>query len=288
MNKDLNGDTYTIAGENLGALDVHAIPYLLEALDNPDAIVRAEVVARLGRIKDKVAQTELQRRLFHDVDYRVQTEAAIALGAIGDTDVVPILAERLAQLPIPSSSSKTSDTQPTILLVDDLIEMTQLRQLILARGFPCQTITANHGGIGVEQFRAHHPNVVIMNKNMPVMDGYVATRLITDESPLTPVVFISNSAQPRLSRLSGGTDCLTPIMLPGIFLALIKTLCDSRFNSHDNVLKAGIAEALGNIGSEKALSILASLLDDPVITVGVRQEIHVALERAAKRSIPKN
>jgi len=37
---------------------------------------------------------------------------------------------------------------------------------------------AEHGGVAVEQFKQGHYDVILMDMNMPVMDGYEATRAI--------------------------------------------------------------------------------------------------------------
>ena len=42
---------------------------------------------------------------------------------------------------------------------------------------PYQVDVAEHGGVAVEQFKQGHYDVILMDMNMPVMDGYEATRV---------------------------------------------------------------------------------------------------------------
>jgi DNA-binding NarL/FixJ family response regulator len=51
--------------------------------------------------------------------------------------------------------------------------------------------TADNGKTALEQVEALHPNVVLMDVRMPVMDGRDATRLICDRFPDTKVLVLS-------------------------------------------------------------------------------------------------
>jgi CheY-like chemotaxis protein len=64
-----------------------------------------------------------------------------------------------------------------ILLVEDSPD-----NQILVRSYLKSTAyhvdVAEHGGVALEQFKREHYDVILMDMNMPVMDGYQATKAI--------------------------------------------------------------------------------------------------------------
>ncbi len=82
-----------------------------------------------------------------------------------------------------------------ILIVDDnalLIE--GLCNLLASRGFEV-VATAADGREGVEQALRLHPDLVLMDVRMPVMDGLAATRLIKAQQAETRIVMLTTSAE---------------------------------------------------------------------------------------------
>ncbi len=55
---------------------------------------------------------------------------------------------------------------------------------------------AKNGAEAVAAVKSLHPNIVVMDSNMPVLDGFRATRQIMEEVP-TPIVIISASLSPE-------------------------------------------------------------------------------------------
>ena len=65
----------------------------------------------------------------------------------------------------------------TVLIVEDDNNIAELLRLYLEKeGYA--TLVASDGGAGLEQFRQHHPDIVLLDVMMPVMDGYEACRAI--------------------------------------------------------------------------------------------------------------
>jgi CheY-like chemotaxis protein len=64
-----------------------------------------------------------------------------------------------------------------ILLVEDSPDNQILVRSYL-KSTPYQVDVAEHGGIAVEQIKQSHYDVILMDMNMPVMDGYEATKAI--------------------------------------------------------------------------------------------------------------
>lgn len=64
-----------------------------------------------------------------------------------------------------------------VLLVDDNEELLKLYSIFLKR---YEVITAKNGKEGVELYMKYHPDIVIMDIKMPIMDGIEATRIIKE------------------------------------------------------------------------------------------------------------
>ena len=72
----------------------------------------------------------------------------------------------------------TKITRPlNILLVEDSEDNQQLIKLYL-KNTPYKIEIANNGEIGVQKFISNNYDIVLMDMQMPVMDGYMATREI--------------------------------------------------------------------------------------------------------------
>mgnify|MGYP000860231044 FL=1 len=64
-----------------------------------------------------------------------------------------------------------------ILLVEDMEDNRVLVSLLL-KAFPYRLDLAEHGAAGVEKFQSGRYDLVLMDIQMPVMDGYAAIRLM--------------------------------------------------------------------------------------------------------------
>ncbi len=82
---------------------------------------------------------------------------------------------------------------PTVVLVDDHdLFRTGLRTLLEEQGVAI-VAEASDGAAAVSRVREHAPDVVLMDINMPVMNGVEATREITRLAPLSRVVVLTIS-----------------------------------------------------------------------------------------------
>jgi DNA-binding NarL/FixJ family response regulator len=93
-----------------------------------------------------------------------------------------------------------SALSPRVLLVDDHeIYRAGLRGLLVEQGIDIVGEAAN-GEQALEVVEAKHPNVVIMDLNMPGIGGIEATRRITTLAPLTRVIMLTvSSAAPDIT-----------------------------------------------------------------------------------------
>ena len=85
-----------------------------------------------------------------------------------------------------------------VLLVDDhMVVRIGLRALIDSEPDMQVAGEAGNGIEAIEQVRALHPDVVVMDIAMPEMDGLEATRRIRSEFPASPVLILTVHAQEK-------------------------------------------------------------------------------------------
>ncbi len=93
-----------------------------------------------------------------------------------------------------------------VLIVEDDDNIAQLLHLYLEKeGF--ETAVASDGGKGVELFRSLHPDLVLLDLMLPVMDGWSVCRKIREESK-TPIIMLTAKGETtdKVSGLEMGAD----------------------------------------------------------------------------------
>ncbi len=110
----------------------------------------------------------------------------------------------------------------TILLVDDIPETRENIKKLLSFEADFKVVdTAGTGREGVEKAKEHRPNIVIMDINMPDMDGIQATKLINEAVPTAAVIMMSVQNDPdymRRAMLAGARNFLTkPIAMDELY-----------------------------------------------------------------------
>jgi len=115
-----------------------------------------------------------------------------------------------------------------ILLAEDDEDNRDLVQFVLMRGkLDVEVIVAENGKQAVEMAKTHKPNLILMDMQMPVMDGWTAVPLIKAE-PKTrdiPVIAFTAQAKPEdraRTREIGCVEHYTKPMDPEELLALIQ------------------------------------------------------------------
>ena len=100
-----------------------------------------------------------------------------------------------------------------VLIVDDITETRESLKKMLYFEPDMEVVgTAASGEQAVELARQHQPHVVLMDINMPGLDGISASELITREVPYAQVVMMSVQGEAdylRRSMLAGARDFLT-------------------------------------------------------------------------------
>jgi CheY-like chemotaxis protein len=87
----------------------------------------------------------------------------------------------------------------TLLYVEDNPANLKLIEQLVARRADLRLLSASDGNLGIQLARAHHPEVILMDINLPGISGIEALRILR-EDPGTmhiPVVALSANAMPR-------------------------------------------------------------------------------------------
>ena len=115
-------------------------------------------------------------------------ESAVVLPP-ADDDAMPAPGEALADAPVPpvaqAEDTATTEpepavvsamrTEPRLLLVEDNpVNLLVAQKLLSALGFRCET--AANGDIALKRMQLEHFDLILMDCQMPVLDGYAATR----------------------------------------------------------------------------------------------------------------
>ena len=93
-----------------------------------------------------------------------------------------------------------------VLIVEDDNNIAELLHLYLEKeGF--ETAVASDGGKGVELFRSFHPDLVLLDIMLPVMDGWLVCKKIREESK-TPIIMLTAKGETmdKVSGLEMGAD----------------------------------------------------------------------------------
>lgn len=113
-----------------------------------------------------------------------------------------------------------------ILIVDDSSTALMMTKMVLRNLGSVTIITAANGAEGVAKARESMPDVVLMDINMPVMDGIEATRRIRQD-PVTrhiPIFMLTTRAEPEYVERgveAGCDDYLTkPVEVPSFLRKL--------------------------------------------------------------------
>ena len=106
------------------------------------------------------------------------------------------------------AKAASADGRPTVLIVDDSKENRDFLTQLLDRHY--RVLVAEDGRKAVQTVRREHPNLVLMDLSLPVMDGWEATRAIKSDAELQsiPVVVVTAHAteQDRDEAQAAGCD----------------------------------------------------------------------------------
>jgi CheY-like chemotaxis protein len=99
-----------------------------------------------------------------------------------------------------------------LLIEDDAVSRLMLTRVLEARGYT--VIGATDGATGLVQVWSAHPDLILMDMQMPVFDGYAATRQLKGarETAKIPIIAVTSHNSPdEIARcLAAGCDAHEP------------------------------------------------------------------------------
>lgn len=122
-----------------------------------------------------------------------------------------------------------------ILLVDDDIKNSMLlKHFIEAEGY--EVIYASNGKVGLEIYRECRPDLVLLDINMPELDGFEMARIIRQTDKRVIIFFLTDRTD-KVDRLHGfslkGNDYIPKPFYPEEVIAKINERFESMTVNHD-------------------------------------------------------
>ncbi len=98
-------------------------------------------------------------------------------------------------------------TAPTVLIIEDNEKNRRIvRDLMQLKGY--RTLEAPDGAAGLEMVRQHRPDLILMDIQLPAMDGYTLTRRLkadeaTRQIPIVAVTSFAMKGEEGRARAAG-------------------------------------------------------------------------------------
>jgi CheY-like chemotaxis protein len=86
-----------------------------------------------------------------------------------------------------------TETTKTVLLVEDNEDNRTVYRTILEH-FGYRVIEARNGEDGISMAREHHPDLILMDISIPLIDGWEATRILKSEAGTSDIPIIALTA----------------------------------------------------------------------------------------------
>lgn len=175
-----------------------------------------------------------------------------------------------------------------ILLVDDDLKNSMLlKRFIEAEGY--EVIYANNGKVGLEMYRDTRPDLILLDINMPELDGFEVARIIRRNDKRVIIFFLTDRTD-KVDRLHGfslrGNDYIPKPFYPEELIARINERFESVTLNQDVEYQLGQTVFRPNIctltynGETHSLSVRqAEILQMLAENIGQPVERDVILEK---------
>jgi Response regulators consisting of a CheY-like receiver domain and a winged-helix DNA-binding domain len=138
-----------------------------------------------------------------------------------------------------------------ILLVDDDLKNSMLlKRFVETEGY--ELIYANNGKVGLEIYRETHPDLILLDINMPELDGFEMARIIRQNDKRIIIFFLTDRTD-KVDRLHGfslkGNDYIPKPFYPEELIAKINERFESMTVNQDVEYQLGNTVFRPNLSS---------------------------------------
>jgi Response regulators consisting of a CheY-like receiver domain and a winged-helix DNA-binding domain len=138
-----------------------------------------------------------------------------------------------------------------ILLVDDDLKNSMLlKRFIETEGY--EVIYANNGKVGLEMYREVHPDLILLDINMPELDGFEMAKIIRQNDKRVIIFFLTDRTD-KVDRLHGfslkGNDYIPKPFYPEELIAKINERFESMTVNQDVEYQLGNTVFRPNLSS---------------------------------------
>ena len=138
-----------------------------------------------------------------------------------------------------------------ILLVDDDLKNSMLlKRFVETEGY--ELIYANNGKVGLEIYRETHPDLILLDINMPELDGFEMARIIRQNDKRVIIFFLTDRSD-KVDRLHGfslkGNDYIPKPFYPEELIAKINERFESMTVNQDVEYQLGNTVFRPNLSS---------------------------------------
>jgi len=162
---------------------------------------------RLGRERTGEEGTGIglvmSKRLVELMGGHIGVESTVGLGSVFwfelNATVEPQLAEQDEPLATAAAELPRRGPLRTLLYVEDNPANLKLIEQLIARRPDIRLLSARDGNLGIDLARAHRPDVILMDINLPGISGIQALKILREdpETMHIPVIALSANAMPR-------------------------------------------------------------------------------------------
>lgn len=182
-----------------------------------------EAFARLGAENSGIEGTgiglTLSKKLIEQMDGDIGFDSVEGKGStfwieLHMADVTNLMPQTSAETVTALPEALPATSRTTVLYVEDNAANMMLMEEVVTRIDGVTLLTATTAEAGLSMARNHSPDLIILDINLPGMDGYEALKIIQSETKLlyTPVVALSADAMPQQverGKKAGFQDYLT-------------------------------------------------------------------------------